>query len=476
MIDKKENIAILGAGLAGLSCALRLTELGYENITIFEKEPEAGGLAISIHYKGHVSDLGPHRIHSEITRVQNFLNDCAGSLIIRRKRSSRMMHDGRILPYPPRFFTTVRHFGAIKMAGFLGSYIWTRLAHLISPPHEETFETVMEMAFGRALCRTITKPYTEKTWKMKADELSPEVAGARVSAGGLTALARRLFLREKRGMETSLDEFLYTRGGIGKLASTLEEKLARHGMHFIFNAEVTGLEAGRERAWQIRYHQEGMEKFCEADLCFSTIPITDLVGYLLKWNPDESVAKSLSSLGFLAMILVFVRIKRPHISHDTWLYFPDSELIFNRGYEAKNFDESMGPEDESLICLEITARTGDSLWCLPDEYFQKRAVDDLTCTGIVSKNEILDTHVRRITHAYPIYHRQYRRALEDVCRHLMRYPALITLGRQGLFHHNNMDHSIYEGLLAAEYAAEKENACAAWYHDAGKFRNLRIVD
>jgi len=39
-----------------------------------------------------------------------------------------------------------------------------------------------------------------------------------------------------------------------------------------------------------------------------------------------------------------------------------------------------------------------------------------------------------------------------------------------------MDHSIYKGLLAAEYAAEKEDACAAWYNDAGKFGNLRIVD
>jgi len=476
MIDKKESIAILGAGLAGLSCAFRLTELGYENIAILEKEPEAGGLAVSVHYKGHVSDLGPHRIHSEIPRVRNFLNDCAGNLIVKRKRNSRMMLDGGMLPYPPRFFTTVGHFGAAKMAGFLGSYIWTRLAHFISPPHEETFETVMEMAFGRALCRAIIKPYTEKTWKMKTDELSPEVAGARVSAGGLSALARRLFLREKRGMETSLDEFVYTRGGIGKLASVLEEKLAKHGVHFLFNAEVTGLEAGRERAWRICYRREGGEIFREADLCFSTIPITDLMGYLLKKIPDERVAQSLSSLGFLAMVLVFVRVKQPHISHDTWLYFPDSELIFNRGYEAKNFDESLGPADESIICLEITARTGDSLWRLPDEYFQKRAVDDLTCTGIVSKNEILDTHVRRITHAYPIYHRQYRRALEDVYSYLMRCPALITLGRQGLFHHNNMDHSIYEGLLAAEYAAEKEDACTAWYHDAGKFRSLRIVD
>ena len=29
-------------------------------------------------------------------------------------------------------------------------------------------------------------------------------------------------------------------------------------------------------------------------------------------------------------------------------------------------------------------------------------------------------------------------------------PNLVTLGRQGLFNHNNMDHSIYMGLCAAD--------------------------
>jgi len=42
-IDKKQKVAVIGAGPAGISCALYLAQAGYP-VTVFEKEKEAGGL------------------------------------------------------------------------------------------------------------------------------------------------------------------------------------------------------------------------------------------------------------------------------------------------------------------------------------------------------------------------------------------------------------------------------------------------
>jgi heterodisulfide reductase subunit A-like polyferredoxin len=44
--DKDEKIAIIGAGPGGLTCALRLMELGYP-VTVFDSAPEAGGMITS---------------------------------------------------------------------------------------------------------------------------------------------------------------------------------------------------------------------------------------------------------------------------------------------------------------------------------------------------------------------------------------------------------------------------------------------
>ena len=57
-------------------------------------------------------------------------------------------------------------------------------------------------------------------------------------------------------------------------------------------------------------------------------------------------------------------------------------------------------------------------------------------------------------------------------------PNLITTGRQGLFNHNNMDHSIYMGLRAADLlnSLPAAEAIQRWYDDADHFKTMRIVD
>lgn len=471
-MEKNNSIAILGAGLAGLACGCRLAELGYKNITIIEKESFAGGLAVSILHEGHTSDLGPHRIHAAAPRVLEFLNQWAGDILTTCRRQSHMLLDGRMIVYPPRLKDTLSHFGMIRLAGFAGSFFATRLGRLISPPRKESFETVMEKAFGRALYQTIVKPYTEKTWKMPAAELSPEVAGARVSAGGLSALARRLFLSEQKGRETSLKEFHYITGGIERLAERLKERLMQRGVRFIFGCRAKEMRVAPSGGWEIACEVKDGIKKIDADFCFSTIPLPELVEAVSAQEAKPAAA----ALDYLAMALVFIRVRRPRISDDTWLYFPQPNLIFNRGYEAKNFDERMSPKDETIICLEVTMRVNDDLWNHPDSWFAERVRDDLVRTGLVKADEIMDTQVRRLTRAYPIYRQDYRAHLEEIFTHLKKFPTLITLGRQGLFHHNNMDHSICEGILAADYLDGKKEPSADWYRDAGQFRNLRIVD
>ena len=52
------RIAIIGAGVAGLSAAQRLKDLGYRDITIYEKEDRVGGKVLSYRHKGRVYELG----------------------------------------------------------------------------------------------------------------------------------------------------------------------------------------------------------------------------------------------------------------------------------------------------------------------------------------------------------------------------------------------------------------------------------
>ncbi|MEW6380343.1 MAG: FAD-dependent oxidoreductase [bacterium] len=55
---KDLRIAIVGAGVAGLSAAYYLKDTGYENVTVYEKEPQVGGKVHSFTYDGHTHELG----------------------------------------------------------------------------------------------------------------------------------------------------------------------------------------------------------------------------------------------------------------------------------------------------------------------------------------------------------------------------------------------------------------------------------
>src|SRR5690606_37375198 len=106
----------------------------------------------------------------------------------------------------------------------------------------------------------------------------------------------------------------------------------------------------------------------EGDVFLTTVPLPMLLGRLLPPVPMLAPARRAAlGLHYLDMVFVVLIVRRKVITGDNWLYFPEPELIFNRGYEAKSFDPGMGPEDRSVLCLEITTTPGDAISRESDE-------------------------------------------------------------------------------------------------------------
>ena len=67
----KGKVAVIGAGPAGLSCALELLRAGYA-VDIFELDDRVGGLARTVDVLEQKADLGSHRFFSKLDEVNNF--------------------------------------------------------------------------------------------------------------------------------------------------------------------------------------------------------------------------------------------------------------------------------------------------------------------------------------------------------------------------------------------------------------------
>jgi protoporphyrinogen oxidase len=473
-----QSAVIVGAGVAGLAAAIRLKERGVNQVVVLEKADRPGGLAISLHYEGVSTDLGPHRLFTLIPEVERFYREIAGEAIIEVQRRSRMYIEKRFIAYPPSIADLLRGPGPFRLAHFGISFAWARVVGALGRLDRGSYDGYMRAAFGSALYEYLLGPYTRKVWKCDPSNLDAEAARVRVSAGSLAKMVRNLFPGGKNESgKTSLKKFSYVKGGAETLVRLLAEKAESLGARILLNHEADGFEISGGRIGAVKAQTPNGPEVFPADRVISTSPLPELANVLNGCGAiASSVAELASSLRYLDMILVSVIVKREIVSGDSWLYFPGEELVINRAYEAKAFDPGMGESGRSVLCAEITCRPGQGLWTEKDETIASTVVNELASTGLFEAREVHAAHVHRLQYAYPVYSQGYGEKLDQILAGLSSVENLITTGRQGLFNFNNMDHSIYMGLRAAECAAANDKPARRWIAENEAFRNFRIID
>ena len=478
-----KRVVILGAGVAGLAAADRLLELGGCDVTMFEAEPGVGGLAATVVRDGVATDLGPHRIHTELSEVRALLPDLVGDRLLRVRRSSRMLLDGHWIAYPLRAgqilktlgFGTVLRFGtsmlAARASGFFarqaGSLFYRRRA-------SATFEDAMKRAFGAAAYRKVFGPYARKVWRVEPSQLSAEIVRVRLPQRRIGAIFGRALRRGLFRSAGPLREFLYVRGGIGQLCERLSDRIRQRGGRITLQSPVVEMKIGSTGVCAVAARQSGKTIWLDVDAVISTVPLP-VLGAMMPVG-EAAVRAALSSLEYLSIILVVLVAAKERIGPDQWLYFPQESPLPTRACEPRNFDSSLAPPGQTCLCCEITARRSESLWNTPDDKLAEQVEHEMAATGLFARQEIISRFVVRKDWAYPIYHLGFEKTLATIWPFLARIPNLVSVGRQGLFNHNNIDHSLVMGRRAAEAVATSPSAAHQWYDSLFQFAHFRILD
>jgi protoporphyrinogen oxidase len=474
---------ILGGGLAGLAAARAALATQACRVTILEREARPGGMAISLNVRGTVSDLGPHRIYSAIPAMREWFHRVLGERMFVVERRSRMFVNGQFLNYPLRAAEAVRAFSPFRLGLFAAGYAWARARTLAGRLPERSFAQAMERSFGRPLCEAMVFPYVRKTWHVEPEALSVDVARARATMGGLSRIARRALHpgAEPPGEETSLKRFHYIRGGIEGLARQLADEVRAAGGRIVCGADVRRLETSGGRVRRVSFLEGGETReiaLGDADFVLATIPLPDLASALLYGGLEATgLADAAHALRYVSTILTMAVVRRPSLSADTWLYFPQEEPALTRAYESKNFDPSLGPAGETVVCIENTALPGDAELRRNDAALATDYIGRLAATGLFAAGEVAHSEVHRIDKAYPLYEAGYGENLDRIWGGLRTVRNLLPLGRQALFQHNNMDHTIYTALRAVACWTQEAQPVAVWYgRELPEFRQFRIVD
>jgi protoporphyrinogen oxidase len=446
------HVVVLGAGPAGVGAAYRLRRRGQARVTVLEARDTVGGNAGSFELDGIYCDFGSHRLHPVVAPdIMEDLRQLLGDDLMLRVRHGRILLRGRWIHFPLKPVDLLLRLPKGFAFGVLGDLFGKVFRKLLrrAPSGEHNFATVLERGLGRTMCREFYFPYAKKLWGLPPEELAVTTAQRRVSGSSIGKIFRKI-LGQVPGLRKPLaGRFYYPRGGYGRISQCLHEAARKEGADFLFNARVRGIDRTGQRVTGVRYERDGREHVLPADMVWSTVPVTMLVRGM-KPEPPPDVMEAATAMKFRGMILIYLVLQTDQFSPTDAYYFPEEAVPISRMSEPKNFTGSTEPRGRTVLCAELPSDPGQPEWDLDDAELGRRLCSWIEKAGLPVRVPIEKVVVHRLRQAYPVYSRGYDKHFGKVDEWLGRLDGFLTLGRQGLFAHDNTHHTLAMAYAAAD--------------------------
>ena len=452
-IGAGQSFVILGGGIAGLATAYELLTRGC-SVTLVEKGTEVGGLARTFEQEGFRFDIGGHRFHSNNPTVVQWLKNLLKSDLLTVPRISHIYLGGKFVNYPIKFPGALSVFSPFKAVQMVISYLTAKITERGRLGF--SFEDWVVKRYGRALYEVFFEPYTEKVWGIPCSQLSSTWASQRIGIPSLWRMIKHAIAPPKNAPATAISEFYYPRAGFGMITEELRAKIVAMGGVIHTSTSLSQLVPTQNGFHVTIQHQDGTVNTIATEQVVSTIPIN----FLLQAIPEELGSQKILQqydLEYRDLICLFVALKQPQVSEDSWTYFPAKDFTFGRTHEPKNWSHEMVPNDDfTSLAIEIFSSRGEATWEMSDADILNTVVEQMNQIGWVEEKDVYKSWVMRVPYAYPVYRIGYEEKLKGVKDYLNQWNNLHLVGRTGSFHYMNSDGVIEDVFRLMEELFPKE--------------------
>jgi protoporphyrinogen oxidase len=433
-------IAILGAGIAGLTAANDLHRRGLP-VRVYEAGRAIAGMAHSARdERGFTYDFGAHLITNRLAAALGVTANCHTVT----HYDETVYLAGRTYGFP---------FGLLRSPAFVASALRSRLAPRARRGARSAAEWY-RANYGNRLADTVAIPLVEAWSGVSADQLSPAVIPPHVDRGILNVLGLKLASRASgRAVANGFSRVkaesphvwhVYPKGGVvelcQRLATGLEDRIAVES-----RVEAILVEHGRVRAVQVN------GAIREASAVVSTAPLH----VLPRLVRGTQALDHLFRFRYRPMVLASLRFRgRPLLpAVTTWV--PERSHPFFRLTEVPQSVPWLAPQGMTLINVDIGCEGDSDQYRMPDEAVGELCVEHLDAMFPGARRRYDGCRVVRTLVGYPVYLREYeaeRLALEAG----MPVEGLYSVGRNGEFAHILME-DIYWRTL------ERMRQLRAWH-------------
>jgi protoporphyrinogen oxidase len=307
--------------------------------------------------------------------------------------------------------------------------------------------------FGGRLFQHFFRTYTEKVWGIPCNEIRADWAEQRIRNLSLKEAVLSRF-NGKREHTSLIEQFHYPRLGPGMMWEKFRDRLIDRGNEVRMRSRVVRIlrQGTTVSAVEVRHDAENHTSTYRLDAheFISSMPLRDLIDAMDPPAP-ESVRKAAKHLRYRDFLIVVLILDHPEPFADNWIYIHSPEQRVGRIQNFRAWSPDLIPDSgKSSIGMEYFCDAGSELWDMDDSELIALATRELTQLGLARAEAVVDGTVIRQEKAYPVYDRDYRRALEDIRSWLDGFSNLQVIGRNGMHRYNNQDHSMLTAMLAAQ--------------------------
>jgi protoporphyrinogen oxidase len=429
---------ILGAGLAGLSAAYALQELGETEWQTYDREDRVGGHARSVEVDGYVFDFGPHILFAADPEIGALIQDLLGTNFTAQSREAFIYHHAHGIY--TRFPFQAHLYGlptalVLECLSTLVASIERRARGDFSP---RNYEEWMRGFFGDGIAEHLMIPYARKVWTVEPHEMDFAWIDRRVPTPNVERIIAGA-LSDDVDQVGATSNFWYPKvGGIEALPRALGERVGN--VHL--GREVERIDI----ASRMVFFADG--ESVAFDRMIFTLPLSQLTSIVADVPP--AVRDVCEGLRYQGIYCLNLGIDRPDISDKHWVYFYEDGFPFHRLSFPANFTKSNVPAGKSSISMEIAY---SEALPLDRENVVDHAIAALRTAGILRSDDCVElVHAEEILPAYVIYDLAHAGNVETI-RSWLRSQGIVPAGRFGEWQYFNMDHAMNSGMEAARALA-----------------------
>lgn len=385
------DTAIVGAGFTGLVAGLRLAQAG-KKILILESDTAPGGLAGTFEFDDGVRiEKFYHHWFNNDAYVPGLVGELGlGDSILTLPSKTGMYYNGRLwklsTPLDVLRFSPLSFIDRVRL-GWLVFQVrkvkdWKSIEHL-------TIREWLEPLCGKNVFKVVWEPLIRSKFSVFAEDVNA------------VWFWKKLVLRGSTRDSSGGEQLAYFRGGFGRLAEALAERITALGGEIRYGTPV--VESLTEGS-KIRALVTPSGDVSAHNYLFT--PSFKLIAQILKDAP-EAWLNGLNRVNYLGNVCLVMELT--HSLSDTyWLNVNDPGFPFVGVIEHTNLDDSSHYAGRHIVFLSRYLATSDETWGMNDAAYLEYALPHLErMFPQFKRNWIKEFRIWRAEYAQPVTERDY---------------------------------------------------------------------